>query len=210
MEAVTGISILISRPHCSTYTRPPQHAKPCPPVTLFGVRILASPGGNSTVIPASRSRPRKPPGAHKIRERLLRRFCGIPVPAKCTIHAVLDRHGLVERRGRVRRRARGHSALLRQEPQRSLVHGFQWAVLARESSLLLPVDRNRSSFYGNLRLNGFKAGAALRRWCAPPHRWRFRWLGWIPHPEPRRRCGQSAAERKSAPRARESPGHRSR
>src|SRR5712671_7786271 len=32
-------------------------------------------------------------GARKIRERLLRRFSGIPIPAKSTIHAVLDRHG---------------------------------------------------------------------------------------------------------------------
>ena len=46
-------------------------------------------------------------GARKIRERLLRRFSGIPIPAKSTIHALLDRHGLVERRGRVRRRAQG-------------------------------------------------------------------------------------------------------
>ena len=46
-------------------------------------------------------------GARKIRERLLRRFSEISIPAKSTIHAVLDRHGLVERRGRVRRRARG-------------------------------------------------------------------------------------------------------
>ena len=44
-------------------------------------------------------------GARKIRERLLRRFSGIAIPAKSTVHAVLDRHGLVERRGRVRRRA---------------------------------------------------------------------------------------------------------
>jgi hypothetical protein len=40
-------------------------------------------------------------GARKIRERLLRRFSGIPIPAKSTIHAVLDRSGLVERRGRI-------------------------------------------------------------------------------------------------------------
>ena len=33
-------------------------------------------------------------GARKIRERLTRRFSGIPIPAKSTIHAVLDRHGL--------------------------------------------------------------------------------------------------------------------
>ena len=35
-------------------------------------------------------------GARKIRERLLRRFSDIKIPAKSTIHAVLDRHGLVE------------------------------------------------------------------------------------------------------------------
>ncbi|MHB8405001.1 MAG: IS481 family transposase [Gammaproteobacteria bacterium] len=46
-------------------------------------------------------------GARKIRERLVRRFSGISIPAKSTIHAVLDRYGLVERRGRVRRRAQG-------------------------------------------------------------------------------------------------------
>src|SRR5579864_2344457 len=46
-------------------------------------------------------------GARKLRERLLRRFSGIPIPGKSTVHAVLDRHGLVERRGRVRRRAQG-------------------------------------------------------------------------------------------------------
>ena len=46
-------------------------------------------------------------GARKIRERSIRRFSGIPIPAKSTIHVVLDRHGLVERRGRVRHRAQG-------------------------------------------------------------------------------------------------------
>jgi len=46
-------------------------------------------------------------GARKIRERLIRRFSDISIPAKSTIHAVLDRHGLVERRGRLRRRAQG-------------------------------------------------------------------------------------------------------
>jgi transposase InsO family protein len=55
-------------------------------------------------------------GARKIRERLIRRFSGIPVPAKSTTHAVLDRHGLVERRGRVRRRAQGTALSLGQRP----------------------------------------------------------------------------------------------
>src|ERR1700716_2867915 len=45
-------------------------------------------------------------GARKIRERLLRRFsCEVKVPARSTIHAVLDRHGLVQRRGRRRNHA---------------------------------------------------------------------------------------------------------
>jgi putative transposase len=50
-------------------------------------------------------------GARKIRERLLRRFSEIPIPAKSTVHAVLDRNGLVERRGRVSRRAQGTRSL---------------------------------------------------------------------------------------------------
>jgi transposase len=46
-------------------------------------------------------------GARKIRERLLRRFsCEVRVPARSTIHAVLDRHGLVQCRGRKRHRDR--------------------------------------------------------------------------------------------------------
>src|ERR1700730_4959556 len=55
-------------------------------------------------------------GARKIRERLSRRFSGIKIPAKSTIHAVLDRHGLVERRGRLRRRAQGTALSLGKTP----------------------------------------------------------------------------------------------
>ena len=47
-------------------------------------------------------------GARKIRELLVRRLaCGIKVPARSTIHAVLDRNGLVKRMGRRRNRAEG-------------------------------------------------------------------------------------------------------
>src|ERR1700743_623612 len=47
-------------------------------------------------------------GARKSRELLVRRLDGdVRVPAKSTIHAVLDRHGLVKRSGRPRHRARG-------------------------------------------------------------------------------------------------------
>jgi transposase InsO family protein len=47
-------------------------------------------------------------GARKIRELVIRRLNGdVRVPAKSTIHAVLDRHGLVRRLGRKRPRATG-------------------------------------------------------------------------------------------------------
>jgi transposase InsO family protein len=47
-------------------------------------------------------------GARKIHELLVRRLAGdIRVPARSTIHAVLDRHGLVKRMGTKRRRATG-------------------------------------------------------------------------------------------------------
>jgi len=47
-------------------------------------------------------------GAPKIREKIIKKFPEIKVPAKSTIHAVLDRNGLVEhRKGRVRYKARG-------------------------------------------------------------------------------------------------------
>jgi putative transposase len=55
-------------------------------------------------------------GARNIRERLLRRFSGIKIPAKSTIHAVLDRYGLVERRARLRRRAQGTALSLGNNP----------------------------------------------------------------------------------------------
>ena len=50
-------------------------------------------------------------GARKIRELLVRRLDGdLRVPAKSTIHAVLDRHGLVRRSGGPRHRTR-HAAV---------------------------------------------------------------------------------------------------
>ncbi len=55
-------------------------------------------------------------GARKIRERLIRRFTAIKIPAKSTLPAVLDRYGLVERRGRWRRRAPGTALSLGKQP----------------------------------------------------------------------------------------------
>jgi transposase InsO family protein len=56
-------------------------------------------------------------GARKIREKLLRRFASeVKVPAKSTIHAVLDRHGLVKHMRRRRGRAEGTALSLGQKP----------------------------------------------------------------------------------------------
>ena len=56
-------------------------------------------------------------GARKIKELLVRRLAGdVRVPAKSTIHAVLDRHGLVTRRGPRRRYATGTPLSLGQAP----------------------------------------------------------------------------------------------
>src|SRR5215210_2372480 len=55
-------------------------------------------------------------GARKIRELLLRRLDGdVRVPAKSTVHAVLDRHGLVKRGGSPRPRPRGMNTLQQQD-----------------------------------------------------------------------------------------------
>ena len=53
-------------------------------------------------------------GARKIRELLVRRLAGdVRIPAKSTVHAVLDRHGLVKR-GRQRRRSKAQGTPLSQ------------------------------------------------------------------------------------------------
>jgi len=52
-------------------------------------------------------------GARKIRERLIRRFSGLLIPAKSTINVVLDRYGLVERRGRATSSCSGNRFILR-------------------------------------------------------------------------------------------------
>ncbi len=50
-------------------------------------------------------------GARKIRELLVRRLSGdVRIPAKSTVHAVLDRHGLVKR---AKQRRRGKALLFR-------------------------------------------------------------------------------------------------
>ena len=60
----------------------------------------------AAIVAAKREKPHW--GARKIRERLLRRLPpAVRVPARSTIHAILDRHGLVARARRSRTRAEG-------------------------------------------------------------------------------------------------------
>jgi transposase InsO family protein len=60
----------------------------------------------AAIVAAKREKPHW--GARKIRERLLRRLPHeIKIPARSTIHAILDRHGLVTRATRSRTRAQG-------------------------------------------------------------------------------------------------------
>ncbi len=103
-------------------------------------------------------------GARKIRELLIRRLAGdVRVPAKSTIHAVLDRHGLVQRMGKKRNRATGTPALRGGFTQRSLVRRLQRRVQARQPGVLLSAHRHRSclalpAVVRGLGLNARRAG----------------------------------------------------
>src|SRR5262249_23108002 len=60
----------------------------------------------AAIVAAKREKPHW--GARKIRERLLRRLPSeVKVPARSTIHAILDRHGLVTHARRARTRTEG-------------------------------------------------------------------------------------------------------
>src|ERR1700741_614953 len=78
-------------------------------------------------------------GRRKLRERLLPRFADIPLPAKSTIHAVLDRHGLVERRSsRSRRRAQGTALSLGQRPNELWCTDYKGEFLRAIASTVTP------------------------------------------------------------------------
>ena len=69
-------------------------------------------------------------GARKIRERLMRRFSEIPIPAKSTIHAVLDRHGLGGASRSDASSDSGHPVVARAGSERLVVHRLQRRVPA--------------------------------------------------------------------------------
>ena len=75
------------------------------------------------IVAAKREKPHW--GARKLRELLVRRLCGdVRVPARSTVHAVLDRHGLVVGPVVVAV-GRGDAAVGRYGPQRPVVRGLQ-------------------------------------------------------------------------------------
>lgn len=77
---------------CDRSRRPVRYANQLPPHV------------ESLIVSLKRDKPHW--GARKLRELLVRRLRGdVRVPARSTIHAVLDRHGLVKRTGKRRRRA---------------------------------------------------------------------------------------------------------
>ena len=96
----------------------------------------------AAIVAAKREKPHW--GARKIRERLLRRLPhAIKVPARSTIHAILDRHGLVTRARRSGHAPRAlHYPMV--EPERSVVHGLQGRVQLGRQTLLLSAHRHRS------------------------------------------------------------------
>ena len=68
----------------------------------------------TTIVRLKKERPTQ--GAPKIRELLRRKCPDIRVPAKSTVHAVLERHGLVKRRKKRRYKAKGTILSVAQNP----------------------------------------------------------------------------------------------
>ena len=89
--------------------RPLQGARACRPErSLAPAGALRQPAARAGRDPDRPPQGREAALGGKIRELLVRRLSGdVRVPARSTIHAVLDRHGLVKRGGASRHRARG-------------------------------------------------------------------------------------------------------
>src|SRR5712664_3355910 len=109
-------------------------------------------------------------GARKIRERLLRRFsCEVKVPARSTIHAVLDRHGLVQRRGRRRNHVQGTPLSLGQKPNELWCTDYKGEFLLGNHQYCYPLTVTGS--YGRPRW----CARASRSGCSSPPE---REVGW--------------------------------
>ena len=90
-------------------------------------------------------------GARKIRERLTRRFSDIKIPAKSTVHALLDRHGFVERRGRARRRAHGTSLSSGQRPNELWCTDYKGEFLLGNRQYCYPLTITPAAFCSPVR-----------------------------------------------------------
>ncbi len=83
-------------------------------------------------------------GARKIRELLVKRLAGdVRVPAKSTVHAILDRHGLVAHAQTTTPSSRRDSLVAGLAAERSVVCRLQGRVQAWQWSILLPIDGHR-------------------------------------------------------------------
>lgn len=99
-------------------------------------------------------------GARKIRELLVRRLDGdVRIPAKSTIHAVLDRHGLVKR-AREKGHAQGTALSAGAAPNDLWCADFKCEFKLGNGALLLPTHRDRSGFAlpADVRSHGIDAG----------------------------------------------------
>lgn len=100
ISRVTGYKILDRYEQCGMEGLSDRARKPYRYANQLPEQVEAA------IVAAKREKPHW--GARKIRERLLRRLPQeVKVPARSTIHAILDRHGLVLRGGRRRTRAEG-------------------------------------------------------------------------------------------------------
>ena len=110
-------------------------------------------------------------GARKIRERLLRRLPhAVKVPARSTIHAVMDRHGLVSRMKRSRTRAEGTPLSEGLDPNDLWAADHKGRVSAGRSALLLSAhgDRSRFALSAVVRSSGLQSRrTGLQRLRAP-------------------------------------------
>lgn len=84
-------------------------------------------------------------GARNIREVLVRKLAGeVRIPARSTVHAVLDRHGLVKRSpAKAPDEGRSNAAFRRPSSQRSVACRLQGRVQDGQWPLLLPPDGRR-------------------------------------------------------------------
>ena len=103
-------------------------------------------------------------GARKIRELLVRKLAGdVRLPAKSTVHAVLDRHGLVKRARATAQPRQRHAVVGRGGSQRAVVRRLQGRVQARQWPLLLPADGLRPCFALSAAVRGPRINAAKPR-----------------------------------------------